>query len=74
MRRVVALNQIPDEILNDPRLREAIKILPSNYNFEIPKTIWKIKSNSSKRGTNLIHIDYFFYLIYNTQSSGHADA
>ena len=25
--------------------------LPSNYNFEIPKTVWKIKSCSAKRGT-----------------------
>jgi len=24
--------------------------LPSNYNFEIPKTVWKIKSCSAKLG------------------------
>ncbi len=46
----VTLNQIPDEILNDPKLKEAINVLPKNYNFEIPKTIWKIKSNKSRRG------------------------
>lgn len=28
-------NQIPDEILQDPELQEAIKALPANYNFEI---------------------------------------
>ena len=49
MKRVV-LNQIPQEILNDPKLLEAIRVLPKNYNFEIPKTIWKIKTNNSKRG------------------------
>lgn len=31
----IPLNQIPDEILNDPELNEAIKTLPSNYNFEV---------------------------------------
>ena len=46
----LTLNQIPDEILNDTRLKEAMQVLPKNYNFEIPKTIWKIKSNKSKKG------------------------
>ncbi|KAL4223625.1 Diphthamide biosynthesis protein 1 [Mactra antiquata] len=42
-------HQIPDEILNDPKLLQAMKQLPDNYNFEIPKTIWKIKQISAKR-------------------------
>ncbi len=46
----ITLNQIPDEILNNAKLKDAIKVLPSNYSFEIPKTIFKIKSNNSKRG------------------------
>ena len=33
------INQIPDEILNDPELAEAISVLPSNYSFEIHKTV-----------------------------------
>ncbi|KAK6645462.1 hypothetical protein RUM43_001739 [Polyplax serrata] len=37
------LNKIPDEILNDENLQRLSKALPSNYNFEIPKTIWRIK-------------------------------
>ncbi len=37
------LNQIPDEIINDKELNEAIKLLPSNYSFEIHKTVWNIK-------------------------------
>eukprot|EP00735_Rhodelphis_limneticus_P006509 TRINITY_DN18926_c0_g1::TRINITY_DN18926_c0_g1_i1::g.1404::m.1404 TRINITY_DN18926_c0_g1::TRINITY_DN18926_c0_g1_i1::g.1404 ORF type:complete len:444 (-),score=77.97,sp/Q54PW5/DPH1_DICDI/61.35/1e-176,Diphthamide_syn/PF01866.12/1.2e-105 TRINITY_DN18926_c0_g1_i1:198-1478(-) len=41
-------NQIPDEILNDPELNAAIALLPSNYNFEIHKTIWRIKKINSK--------------------------
>ena len=45
----VTLNQIPDEILNDQRLKDAMNVLPKNYSFEIHKTIWKIKTNKSKR-------------------------
>lgn len=37
-------NQIPDEIRNDADLKEAVSHLPKNYNFEIFKTIWRIKT------------------------------
>lgn len=43
------MNQIPDDILNDEDLNDAIKLLPSNYNFEIHKTVWNIKKNGAKR-------------------------
>lgn len=43
------MKQIPDEILNDVELNEAIKLLPSNYNFEIHKTIYNIRQRSAKR-------------------------
>lgn len=36
------LNRIPDHILQNESLNAAMANLPSNYNFEIPKTIWKI--------------------------------
>jgi len=40
---VSALNawsvQIPQELLDDPALQKAIAVLPSNYNFEIEKTV-----------------------------------
>lgn len=42
-------NHIPDEILNDPELIEAIKALPANYNFEIHKTIWRVRQAKAKR-------------------------
>ncbi|XP_077995593.1 2-(3-amino-3-carboxypropyl)histidine synthase subunit 1-like [Glandiceps talaboti] len=42
-------NQIPDDILKNAELQDAIKQLPSNYNFEIPKTIWRIRSTGAKR-------------------------
>lgn len=42
------LKGIPPEIENDPVLISAIEKLPSNYNFEIPKTVWKIKQLNAK--------------------------
>ena len=42
-------NRIPAEILEDPQLIQDMSILPSNYNFEIPKTIWRVKSLKAKR-------------------------
>eukprot|EP00064_Thunnus_orientalis_P000323 superscaffoldBa00000016_g323 len=42
-------NQIPDEILQDPELKEAIKALPANYNFEIPKTVWRVRQAKATR-------------------------
>ncbi|KNE65319.1 diphthamide biosynthesis enzyme Dph1/Dph2 domain-containing protein [Allomyces macrogynus ATCC 38327] len=45
----VKLNAIPDEILNNAVLNEAIKALPANYNFEIHKTVHQIQKFSAKR-------------------------
>ncbi|KAM0029805.1 putative diphthamide synthesis DPH1/DPH2 [Helianthus debilis subsp. tardiflorus] len=42
-------NQIPDSITTDPSLNAAISLLPSNYNFEIHKSIWRVRSTSAKR-------------------------
>jgi 2-(3-amino-3-carboxypropyl)histidine synthase len=39
-----------EELENDPRLRERVdSVLPKNYNFELPKTIWRIKQASARR-------------------------
>ncbi|KAI1460945.1 putative diphthamide synthesis protein-domain-containing protein [Annulohypoxylon moriforme] len=43
------LNQMPPSILNDPELKAAISHLPSNYSFEIPKTIHRIRTSGAKR-------------------------
>ncbi|CAL9730003.1 2-(3-amino-3-carboxypropyl)histidine synthase subunit 1 [Monosporozyma unispora] len=43
------ITHIPDEILEDKDLNDAVKLLPSNYNFEIHKTIWNIKKHGAKR-------------------------
>lgn len=45
----VKVNKIPEELLKNPLLNAAIAVLPSNYNFEIHKTIWRIKELKSKR-------------------------
>ena len=42
------INRVPDEILNDDHLRQAIRTLPPNYNFEIEKTVWRIRSINAK--------------------------
>jgi len=42
------INQIPQGILSDVQLNNAIKQLPSNYSFEIHKTIHHIRKNNSK--------------------------
>ena len=42
-------NRIPEDILNNSELNAAISALPSNYNFEIHKTVWRIKVTNAKR-------------------------
>lgn len=45
----VKVNRIPDEILNDPLLNSAISALPENYNFEVHKSVWRIREAKAKR-------------------------
>ena len=55
------LNRIPKEILDDPELKADMAVLPKNYNFEVPKTIWRIRT--LKVGFSMAHsyfgIQYF---------------
>lgn len=41
-------NQIPQDILTDENLNAAIRQLPSNYSFEIHKTIHHVRKNGAK--------------------------
>ncbi|CAH1178936.1 unnamed protein product [Phaedon cochleariae] len=41
--KATKVTKIPESILNNPKLQAAISTLPKNYNFEIPKTIWRIQ-------------------------------
>lgn len=43
------MNQVPPEILNDQDINAAISLLPSNYNFEIHKTIHKVRTAGAKK-------------------------
>lgn len=42
-------NKIPQSLLDDPILNAAIEALPSNYNFEIHKTIWRARELKATR-------------------------
>jgi len=42
-------NPIPDALLNDPVLANALTSLPSSYNFEVHKTIHAVRSNNLTR-------------------------
>jgi len=48
VKKTKIVNQIPDSILNNEQLAAAIKMLPVNYSFEIPKTIWRIQQAGAK--------------------------
>ncbi|XP_054703587.1 2-(3-amino-3-carboxypropyl)histidine synthase subunit 1 isoform X1 [Grus americana] len=44
-----AAQQIPEEILSNVELQKAAEALPRNYNFEIPKTVWRIRQAQARR-------------------------
>jgi len=48
-KRVVVRQQVPDEILHNEDLTAALQVLPANYNFEIHKTVWRLKQAEAKR-------------------------
>ncbi|EUC48282.1 hypothetical protein COCMIDRAFT_2894 [Bipolaris oryzae ATCC 44560] len=43
-----ALNAIPDDIIHDNEINDAIALLPPNYNFEIHKCIHRIRTSGAK--------------------------
>nr|XP_003230257.2 PREDICTED: diphthamide biosynthesis protein 1 [Anolis carolinensis] len=49
LRRRHVAHQIPKEILSDPDLQAAVGSLPPNYNFEVPKTVWRLRQSQAKR-------------------------
>ena len=48
VRRIVG-QQVPPDILHDEALNAAIAILPSNYNFELHKTVWRLRTARARR-------------------------
>lgn len=49
VRPVRRINQIPEDILNDPLLHASCQALPSRYRLEVPKCVWQIRKHSAKR-------------------------
>lgn len=47
-RRIVG-QAVPDDIRNNEALQKAIAILPSNYNFEIEKTVWRVRQAKARK-------------------------
>lgn len=47
-RRVVG-QAIPSDILDNPGLAAAAAILPPNYNFEVHKTVWRVRQAGARR-------------------------
>ena len=47
-------HQIPDNVLNNPELLKYCRVLPLNYNFEIPKTVWRI----NQAGASLVALQF----------------
>lgn len=43
------LNNIPPEILHDPDINAAIALLPPNYNFELHKTIHRVRTSGATK-------------------------
>jgi len=41
-------NSVPQDILDNVALNQAVSLLPSNYNFEVYKTLWRIRTEGSK--------------------------
>ncbi|XP_023015032.1 diphthamide biosynthesis 1 [Leptinotarsa decemlineata] len=46
--KATKVTKIPESLLNNTKLQAAISALPKNYNFEIPKTIWRIQELKAK--------------------------
>ena len=42
------MNNVPDDILHDKDINDAIALLPKNYSFEIHKTIHRIRTSGAK--------------------------
>ena len=47
-RKARARRKIPEELKNDPKLKRAVSVLPSNYDFEIFKSIHRIRESGAK--------------------------
>lgn len=65
------INKIPQDIINNPQINEAMGALPQNYNFEIHKTIWRIRELKAKRVALQMPEGNLFYLSLFLLESNH---
>ncbi|ETE61757.1 Diphthamide biosynthesis protein 1, partial [Ophiophagus hannah] len=42
-------HHVPQEILSDPELQDAVGRLPHNYSFEVYKTVWRVRQAQARR-------------------------
>lgn len=47
------INKIPKHILENKLLELVMRELPSNYNFEVPKCIWRIEEEKTRLNRNI---------------------
>lgn len=45
---IKSATRVPESLLADPNLAAAVEFLPENYNFEVHKTIWRIRQLNAK--------------------------
>lgn len=48
-RRPRRANAVPDDLLQDAALNADIALLPSNYSFEVHKTVWRVRNAGARR-------------------------
>lgn len=51
--KIKTRSSIPDELLLNEDLNSAIAILPTNYNFEMHKVIWRVQSDKTIKRVSL---------------------
>ncbi|CAN0020509.1 unnamed protein product [Hapterophycus canaliculatus] len=54
----VVRNRIPADILENAGLNEAIGRLPPNYNFEVHKTVWRIREVSPGTASHVLPVHF----------------
>lgn len=59
-RKKVLLSGIPEHILNNKLLADAIAILPPHYNFEIHKTLFRIETLAAELKKDSLRVSMQF--------------
>jgi 2-(3-amino-3-carboxypropyl)histidine synthase len=60
VKKKMLISGIPEHIVNNPLLNDAIKILPAHYNFEIYKTLYRIETLANELNKTSLKISLQF--------------